>query len=997
MAGLDSKHISFGDLRYYDSQIKKYVDDIFVSLSQTTVTPEQLDKIENKLIDLSSLVNAHSLQIAEFVKDISNNEATIKNLEEELTSTDKELSSKIEFILATIEGIKESYATQADLQKELSVVKQEIQKHIKDISVAIESCATEDYVDNKINSIKIPTKLSELNNDVGFLKEHQDLTDYAKKSEIPDVSRFITSIPTEYVTETELDKRGFITQHQSLDGYATETFVEKKIAEAELCDKDVDLSIYYTKSESDLKFADKESFDTTIPTLQNDVAQLFDKSEQDHEKIEQLQKDFATTVDRDYLDNAIANIPQPDLTNYYTKDEVQTILPDVSDYLTKEYLDNTLENYATETYVKNAIAEAELNDKEVDLSGYATQDDLKQLEAKIPSVEGLATEEFVDEKIDNLVIPDVSGFATKEELEEAVNNIEHPSVDLTGYATEEFVNTSIANIPKTDLSNYYNKEETDTAIKTAVDGIEIPEVDLTSYATQQFVLDKIAEVPTDYLKEVPSEYVTESELSEELAKIEHPTVDLTGYATEQWVNEQGFIKEVPDEYVTETELDAKGYLTEHQDISHLATKDEVPSIEGLASTDYVDQAIANIPETDVSNLATKSELEAVEAKVDAIVIPEVPTKVSELENDLGYLTEHQSLEGYVKEAQLKDAIDAVDHKIVTKTSELENDLGFLTEGTLPDFVTPQEITDFVTLTEIEEAGFLKVIPEEYVTEAELDEKGYLTEHQSLDDYAKKSELPDVSNFATKDQIPSVEGLATETYVNQKVAEVVIPDVSNFVTENTVNTLLETKADNVPFTTNLIVKNPVGGFVSDESVQNMTIAQILTKLLGLELYAEPEDPEEPQSIAEKIIANEISMYSIDSNGELAETSFNLIDGTEEPTESGFYTIRDSEGNIIEAGYQDLTIKNDEMYYIIALLNELNYNTNVKLQSWDPDEAVWVDSELDLTSDSTVVDTMCNEAGVDITHIDKTKYTVWVVTGNSDPLCTGSILRYIIVEE
>lgn len=41
---------------------------------------------------------------------------------------------------------------------------------------------------------------------------------------------------------------------------------------------------------------------------------------------------------------------------------------------------------------------------------------------------------------------------------------------------------------------------------------------------------------------------------------------------------------------------------------------------------------------DTSGLATKEEVVAVEAKVDAIVIPEVPIKVSELENDAGYIT-----------------------------------------------------------------------------------------------------------------------------------------------------------------------------------------------------------------------------------------------------------------------------------------------------------------------------------------------------------------------
>lgn len=37
----------------------------------------------------------------------------------------------------------------------------------------------------------VPTKVSELQNDLGFLTEHQDLSEYAKRSELPDVSNFV--------------------------------------------------------------------------------------------------------------------------------------------------------------------------------------------------------------------------------------------------------------------------------------------------------------------------------------------------------------------------------------------------------------------------------------------------------------------------------------------------------------------------------------------------------------------------------------------------------------------------------------------------------------------------------------------------------------------------------------------------------------------------------------------------------------------------------------
>ena len=64
------------------------------------------------------------------------------------------------------------------------------------------------------------------------------------------------------------------------------------------------------------------------------------------------------------------------------------------------------------------------------------------------------------------------------------------------------------------------------------------------------------------------------------------------------------------------------------DYNDLSNKPTIPSVEGLASETYVNE------------------------KVAAIVIPEVPTKVSELENDKGYLTEHQSLAEYAKKTEI---------------------------------------------------------------------------------------------------------------------------------------------------------------------------------------------------------------------------------------------------------------------------------------------------------------------------------------------------------
>lgn len=102
---------------------------------------------------------------------------------------------------------------------------------------------------------------------------------------------------------------------------------------------------------------------------------------------------------------------------------------------------------------------------------------------------------------------------------------------------------------------------------------------------------------------------------------------------------------------------------------------------------------------------------------------------------------------------------------------------------------PTKVSDLTN-----DAGYLNTIPDEYVTETELDAKGYLTEHQDLSDYVKTADL---GNLATKDTvaksdltsdvqaslnkadtaIQSIAGLATESYVNNAIAAIPTPDVS----------------------------------------------------------------------------------------------------------------------------------------------------------------------------------------------------------------------------
>lgn len=101
--------------------------------------------------------------------------------------------------------------------------------------VDLSNYATVDYVDNAVNNIEIPDvsnfiTTNDLENYATKDYVSNALTPYAKTSEIPDTSNFITEIPAEYVTESELNSKGYLTQHQSLDGYATKVELNEAIA-----------------------------------------------------------------------------------------------------------------------------------------------------------------------------------------------------------------------------------------------------------------------------------------------------------------------------------------------------------------------------------------------------------------------------------------------------------------------------------------------------------------------------------------------------------------------------------------------------------------------------------------------------------------------------------------------------------------------------------------------------------------------------------------------
>ena len=128
--------------------------------------------------------------------------------------------------------------------------------------------------------------------------------------------------------------------------------------------------------------------------------------------------------------------PAADLTNYYTKSEVDAKIPDTSGFALKTEIPSVPTNvssftndaeYTNKTYVDNAIAQA-VAGGQVDLSNYYTKSETDTaIAAAAPDLSGYALK---------TEIPDTSGFTTMSAVEEK------------GYQTEAQVLALItANIP----------------------------------------------------------------------------------------------------------------------------------------------------------------------------------------------------------------------------------------------------------------------------------------------------------------------------------------------------------------------------------------------------------------------------------------------------------------------------------------------------------------------------------------------------------------------
>lgn len=522
--------------------------------------------------------------------------------------------------LATKQEVIEQLSTKVDnsiytADKETFALKEELPN--------LEGYATESWVEQK-----------------GYLTEHQSLEDYLTKesaqSTYQPIGEYLTEVPSEYITDTELNSKQYATTTQlsekadliALDNYVTIDTANNTYAKKTEIPQTYELPIATNNRLGGIKVGAGLEVNPETGVLNATGGGTADSV--DWQNITSKPETFTPSTHQ----HVVSDIT--DLSSKLDLKADKTEIPSLDDYVTTSILSqHTLNTNNPHSVTKDQIGLNNVtNDQQVKRSEMGVADGVATLDStgKIPTSQ---LPSYVDDVIESETYEDLpeegeSGkiYMTKDtnlvyrwsgsayiEISASLALGETSSTAYAGdkgKAATDKINTHISNTSnphsvtkaQIGLSNVDNTSDLNKPISTATQEALDLKADKTQLSDMETKTNAAAtyQVKGNYLTSIPAEYITETELSQK------------SYATQSWVSSQGFI-------------------TEHQDISQLATKAEVQ--EGLNT-----KLTTTVYNQDKSTFALKTE---------------IPQNISDLTNDAGYLTSVPSQ--YVTTDQLNSKAD----------------------------------------------------------------------------------------------------------------------------------------------------------------------------------------------------------------------------------------------------------------------------------------------------------------------------------------------------
>lgn len=363
-AQVDKKlsEIEEGDIDLTNYYTKKQIDDkgFLTSIPSQYVTESELAAKGYLTSVPSQYVTENELAAKKYLTSIPSQYVTETELEQRLENVDVDLTG---------------YATEAWVEGKGYLNTAEVDKKIQDAvtnGVDLDDYYTKQQIDNKGYLTSVPSE-------------------YVTEAEL-ESKGYLTEVPSQYVTETELEDRlDELNLNVDLNDYYTKQQIDSKgfVTNATLVNKDyatrtelneavsnIDLTDYYTKTESDTKYQPKGNYLTSIPSEYVTETELTGKNYATKTEVNSKQNQLVSGTNIKTINGesilGSGNIEikggSADLEGYATEQWVEG----------KGYLTSIPSEYVTETEL-----ETRLENVEVDLTNYYTKE---QVDAMVGAV-----------------------------------------------------------------------------------------------------------------------------------------------------------------------------------------------------------------------------------------------------------------------------------------------------------------------------------------------------------------------------------------------------------------------------------------------------------------------------------------------------------------------------------------------------------------------------------------------------------------------------------
>ena len=873
---------------------------ITISGSDSSVTvPEQ---------DLSSLATKEEFKsIKDKLPELTEGEKLVKK--SDLPSTVGLISEATADTKYIAKSKEETLATKEEVTQKISDAKGNIENQISQLATKEEVDAT--YA-KKSELPSTAGLISETKADEKYLEKSKETT-LATKEELSGVITRLTTVEgktdkddqTLSITGRTITISGSNSSvevpEQDLSLLATKADVELTYAKKEQVEKlatkgeiealrgmvtgnKVDTSGFITTEDADNKYARKDVMETTYAKKSDlpSTVGLISEATADTKYLSKSEKESLATKEEvksikdklpemNELEKLAKTSDIPSLESYAKKSE----LPSVEGLITEVKAD---EKYLSKSEKESLATKAEVKEIKDNLPELTDGDKLVK-KSELPSVTGLISEATADTKY--LSKSEKESLATKEELESAKSRIgvleskedsDKQTLSITGRTITISGSNSSVEIPEQDLSGLATKADVETTYakkselpsvnglitETAADEKYLPKSKEGSLATKEELTQKISEATNgvesklsnllpkleadkNYLhKDIESNLATKNDIGEVSARIS---------TLENKPDNDKQLLSIVGRTITISGSDSSVTVPE-QDLSGLAKKSELPSVEGLITETRADEKY--IPKAEKESLATKEEVKAIKDHLPVLTGEEKLAKTSDIPSVTGLISEATADTKYLEKskeatlatkAEVKDIIDKLPE--LAKKSELPNVEGLITEvkadgkyAPKTDLETAKERISVLESKEDNDKQTLSItgrtitisgsdssvtVPEQdlstlvtkddaelkyakkeqveqlaskseieglrqLVTGSKVDTSGLLSKEDAGNTYLRKDVAE--TSYAKKSELPSVEGLIAETRADEKY----VPKADLETAKERITTL-ESKTDN----------------------------------------------------------------------------------------------------------------------------------------------------------------------------------------------------------